>query len=431
MVKIVIIGAGSGFGSTLSLDILAREPMRDACIGLCDINAERLEATYQYVRFAVESHGLPATVEKSTDREEILPGADFVVTSVAVGGPAYSGPVYANEMKIPARYGIDQSVGDTVGPAGVFRVLRTGPVQLGFCRDVERLCPGALVLNYTNPMAMLTWIHSEGSGARNVGLCHSVQGTTRRMAEYAGVPYDEVSYWVAGINHQAWVLKFLHDGEDAYPLVRKALDDPEVYSKDAVRFEMMKHFGYFPTESSHHNSEYLPYFRRSDELYERFGLKRREVSEEPNYRHRWLDDSGSVNLPGEPPKLVASREYASQIIQAEVTDEPFRFNGNVMNTGLITNLPEGCCVEVPCMADGRGVHPCYVGELPPQCAAINRSNVAVQELSARAVLDRDREAAFHAVALDPLTAAVLPLHKIREMFEEMWQANAAQLTYFD
>jgi alpha-galactosidase len=428
MTKVVIIGAGSGFGSRLSIDILSREPLRDATIGLVDINAERLEAVARYIRRVIEANDLPALVETSLDRTDLLPGADAVITSVSVGGGAYWGWPFAPEIEIPRRYGVDQQVGDTIGPGGVFRFLRTGPVQLAFCRDVARLCPDALVINYTNPMAMLTWLHSVGSGVANVGLCHSVQGTAHRLADFIGVPREEVDYWVAGINHQAWFLRFEQAGKDLYPRLRQAMDDPEIYEKERVRWEMMRHFGYFVTESSGHNSEYVPYFRRTEALRETYGLHTREVAMEPRERE-WMKDTG-VDDAGKL-ELIRSHEYASGIIEAMVTDEPFRFNGSVMNHGLIDNLPGGSCVEVPCIADRLGVHPCRVGALPPQCAALNASNIAVQELAVKAVLERDREAAFHAVALDPLTAATVGLDDIRTMFEEMWEAEGDLLSWMN
>ncbi len=432
MAKIVIIGAGSGFGSRLSIDILSREPLAGSTIALCDIDEERLAAVTRYVQRAIDGHGLPATLLNSTRREELLPEADVVITSVAVGGAAYWGEPFASEVNIPRKYGVSQAVADTIGPGGVFRFLRTAPVQLAFCKDMERLCPDALLLNYTNPMSMLTWLHSEGSSIRNVGLCHSVQGTTMQMASWIGAPYEEVSYWVAGINHQSWVLRFRHNGQDAYPRVREAAKDPELLKKEAVRFELMEQFGYFVTESSRHNSEYVPYFRRTPELRERFGLPERNVRMEDPRRREWMKDAGGTEEGDAPvPELKKSHEYASAIIEAQMTGVPLAFNGNVMNEGLIDNLPQGCCVEVPCLVDREGVHPCHVGALPPQCAAINRSNIAVHELAVRAALDRDREAAFHAVALDPLTAAVLPLDGMRAMFEEMWAAEGDRLAYFD
>jgi alpha-galactosidase len=431
MTKIVIIGAGSGFGGRLSVDIMSREALQDSVIALCDIHAGRLKKVARYVERTIERYELPTKVVTSTDRRELLPGADFVITSVSVGGGAYWGEPYKSEIEIPQKYGIEQSIADTVGVGGVFRFLRTGPVQHQFFRDIEDLCPDAFVLNHTNPMAMLTWLHSVDSTVDNVGLCHSVQGTTQKLARFVGVPYEEVSYWVAGINHQAWILELQRDGEDLYPALREAMTDEDVYAEEPVRFEMMKHFGYFVTESSRHNSEYLPYFRRTPELMARFDLDRREISDKANRVREWMKDTGIEGEDGPVGELRRSREFTTGIMEAMLTHEPFRFNGNVMNTGLITNLPEGCCVEVPCMADARGVHPCYVGDLPAQLAALNRSNVAVQELAVQAVLERDREAAFHACAVDPLAASVLPLHEIRALFEELWEAEEEHLKWFD
>jgi alpha-galactosidase len=295
---------------------------------------------------------------------------------------------------------------------------------------MEKLCPDALVLNYTNPMAMLTWAHSTGSSIANVGLCHSVQGTTRELAKYCDVPYEEVSYRAGGINHQSWILELRHKGRDLYPVLREKMEEKETFASNAVRFEIMRHFGYFVTESSHHMSEYVPYFRQHEDCYERFSLRRRDVRMEQPEVHRWLRDSIGEDGTMKPGVLKRSHEYASGIIEGVVTDQPFKFYGNVMNNGLVTNLPQNCCVEVACMADRGGVNPCHFGALPPQCAAINHTNVAVQELAVKAFLERDRDAAFQAVALDPLTAAVLPLHRIRDMFEEMWAAEGDLLSYF-
>ena len=436
MPKIVIIGAGSGFGSRLSIDILSRETMRGATIALCDINEERLGQVHAYVSRAIKGHGLPAECIASTDRNELLPGADFVVTAVSIGGAAYWGEPYVSEVGIPLKYGIHQPVADTVGVGGVFRFLRTAHEHLQFCKDMEVHCPDALMLNYTNPMAMLTWLHSEGSSIQNVGLCHSVQGTTKKLADAVDAPYEEVSYLVAGINHQAWVLRLRRDGEDLYPKLREVLDTHPSFEQDQVRVEMMRQFGYFVTESTRHNAEYLPYFMRTKELREHYGPGDREpVSVEmPDQRRRaWMVDTGvdEDDAEAEVPALRQSHEYASAIMQARLTGVPIVFNGSVMNNGVISNLPDRCSVEVPCAADSEGVSPCYVGALPPQCAALNRSNVAVQELAVTAVLERSREAAFHACALDPLTAAVVPLPDLRKMFDELWEAEGDRLAYFN
>ena len=429
MTKVVIIGAGSQFGGKLSRDVLALPGLQSGAttIGLCDLNAEKLGLVAQYVRRIIAGHGLNATVETSTDRRALLAGADFVVTSISVGGPAYAGFPFTAELNLPfQKYGLSQSVADTIGVGGVFRFLRTAPEQLAVCRDMEKFCPDALLLNYTNPMAMLTWLHSAASKIANVGLCHSVQHTLSEISGYLGVPRDEVTYDVAGINHQAWYLTLKHGGEDLYPRLRACLDDPETLAKDRVRFEMMRYFDYFVTESSKHCSEYHPYFRRTEELRERYGLDTWIASEKEGVR--WKPEADDAPLPS----LERSEEYAAEIIQAQVTGEPFAFYGNVMNTGLIDNLPDGCCVEVRCLVDRSGLHPCHAGALPPQLAHLNLTNIAVQELAVQAVLQRDRRLALQACLLDPLTRSVLSLEDTQALFDELWAAetDAGLLDWF-
>ncbi len=426
MPRIVIIGAGSQFGGKLSRDILSVPALQsDTAIALCDINAEKLDQVTRYVQRIVDGHGLTGVrVEASTDRQALLEGADFVVASISVGGPAYAGFPFTAEMNLPyQKYGLSQSVADTIGIGGVFRFLRTAPEQLASCRDMERLCPNALLLNYTNPMAMLTWAHSAGSRVANVGLCHSVQNTTEELASFLSVPARELTYSVAGINHQAWFLTLRYGAEDLYPRLRACLDDPEMLSRDRVRFEMLRHFGYFVTESSTHCSEYHPYFRRTPELRERYGLRPWIASETDTTR--WLPTEAD----GLPP-LTPSHEYAAGIIEAMTTGQPFVFYGNVRNTGLVDNLPAGCCVEVACFADKTGVHPCHAGPLPTPLAHLNLSNIAVQELAVEAFLKRDRRLAFQACALDPLTRAVLSLEDLTALFDELWATEGTLLDYF-
>ena len=425
MTKVVIIGAGSQFGSKLSRDILALPNLPGkTTIGLCDINNEKLDHVAHHVRKIITGHGLDAAVEASTDRKKLLEGADFVVTSISAGGPAYAGFPFTTELNMPfEKYGLSQSVADTIGVGGVFRFLRTAPEQLAICKDMEVLCPQALLLNYTNPMAMLTWLHSRGSKIANVGLCHSVQHTLSELSGYLGIPKTEITYSVAGINHQAWYLSLRRGNDDLYPQLRACLDDPEIVSKDSVRFEMMRHFGYFVTESTTHCSEYHPYFRRTQELRDKYGLKQWTAADEE--KNRWLSVNEDI------PSLEPSEEYAAGIIQAWMTGDPFVFHGNVMNTGLIDNLPNNCCVEVPCVVTRSVLNPCYVGPLPVQLAHLNNSNIAVQELAVDAFLTQDRDLAFQACALDPLTRSVLSLDDIRSLFEDIWAAEACLLTHFD
>ncbi len=294
---------------------------------------------------------------------------------------------------------------------------------------MEELCPQAWLLNYTNPMAIACWAISDATSTRTVGLCHSVQNTAHRLAEYIGAPPADISHWTAGINHMAWFLRFERDGQDAYPELRASMDDQGNYERDRVRFEVMRQFGYFVSESSRHMSEYTPYFRGASARMEDFNLapfdvdaREREQRGEAHYASILRELESDAPL-----RPVRTNEYAAYIIDSMETGTTRVVNVNVRNEGLISNLPEGCCVEVPCVVDRLGVHPCHVGELPAQCAALIQTNVNVQRLAVKAILETDREAAIHAVMLDPLTSSILPLADIRAMVEEMF---AAQPDYF-
>ncbi|HPD14141.1 MAG TPA: alpha-galactosidase [Planctomycetota bacterium] len=433
MANVVIIGAGSGFGKRLSLDILAHEALRTGSIALVDINEESARHVAEWVQALVRQLGAPVEVRWATDRREVLPGADYVVVAIAVGGRAYAGSPYYDEVMIPAEYGVEQSVADTVGVGGVFRTLRTAPEMLRICRDMEELCPDALLINYTNPMAMLCWAMNEATGIEVVGLCHSVQGTSEQLARYINKPFGEMRFWVAGINHMAWFLQLEWNDADAYPLLFEAAENPEIRAKDPVRFEILRQFGCFVTESSTHMSEYVPYFRKRRELWEPFGLKeRRPAREVTGSRWDWQDPDFLAQVRGEKPiEVKASHEYASGIMNGIESGAPFRFNGNVANDGIITNLPPECVVEVPCFADREGVHPCVIGELPTQLAALNLSNIVVQDLTVQAALEGDREKAIHACMLDPLTAAVCSLAEIRTMCDRLFEAEKHLLGYLE
>jgi len=434
MTKIAFIGAGSlQFSQRLMIDILSFPELQETTFALMDIDAKRLEYTRRVGERILREGNYPARIEVTTDRRQALEGADYVVTMLLVGDIN----VIRSDIEIPLKYGVDQCIGDTLGPGGVFRALRTIPVMLDICRDMEELCPDAWLLNYTNPMAMLCWAINDATGIRNVGLCHSVQGTAWQLSQYIGAPWEEVSYWVAGINHQAWFLELKWKGRDAYPLLRSKIDDPEVYGKDTARFEMFKHLGYFVTESSAHNSEYNPWFRKRPDLLKRYtpgggwnGGTGFILDLYDTDRADYEDKMERTASGEEPLFLARSMEYASFIIHSLETGVPRRINGNVRNDGLIGNLPDGCCVEVPCLVDGHGITPCFVGDLPVQLAALNRSNIAVQEMAVCGALNRDRRTAFHAVAADPLTAAVLSLEEIRQMVDEMFEAEARWLPSF-
>ncbi|MCL6613949.1 MAG: alpha-glucosidase/alpha-galactosidase, partial [Firmicutes bacterium] len=403
-------------------------------ISLMDIDAGRLERITKIARMMVEQKGLAAEIEPTMERRKALEMADYVIAMFQIGGLE----VYRLDQEIPARYGLDQAVGDTLGPGGVFRALRTIPVLLEICREMEELCPRALLLNYVNPMAMNIWAIHRKSGIAHVGLCHSVQGTAADIARYIGAPLDEVSYKCAGINHMAWFLEYKWKGRDAYPLLKEKYHDPHVYRQDAVKFEVLKHFGYFVTESSYHMSEYLPYFRkRKDWLAKIKEIDSWLKNDEGNYYihciNREKEESEKIErqIRGEEGlELVKSHEYGAYIIHSIETGTPRVIYGNVKNTGLITNLPAGCVVEVPVLVDENGLSPCYVGDLPMQLAALNRTNINVQELAVEAALTGNRDAVYQAVMMDPLTSALLTMDEIHRMVSELFAAEADYLPQF-
>ena len=428
MLKIAIIGAGSGvFTRNLVRDILSYPELRDCTIALMDIDSIRLEFMRKALQKLIDQEKYSTRLEATTDRKEALKGAKYVIVTIQVGGLK----PYEYDIYIPLKYGVKQAVGDTIGPGGVFRALRTIPVLLDIAKDMEELCPDALLLNYVNPMAMNCWALNKATNIKNVGLCHSVQGTAEFLAKIIGAKMEEISYLCAGINHMAWFLKFEWNGKDAYPLIREKANDPEIYTQDVTKFEILKHFGYYVTESSFHMSEYVPYFRKSDDWINRIHKTHSWHKEHYNgmYLHCCLDAAKTLL---EDLKKMAeadyidpkrSSEYCATIIHSIETNTPSVINGNVENKGLITNLPEGCCVEVPCLVDRNGIQPTYVGDLPPQLAALNRTNINVQELAVIAALTGDREAVYHAIMMDPLTSAVLDLDQIRQMVDEMFEAE--------
>jgi len=436
MTKIVLIGAGSHvFSRRLITDFLTYDELRDGTITLMDIDPEHLSLITRFAKKLVGQYSFKTKIESTTDRREALEGADYVIVTIRVGGDEANNL----DLEIPAKYGIKQGVGDTIGPGGIFYGLRHIPVLLDICHDMEDLCPDAWLINYSNPMAMNCWAVYDHTHVKNVGLCHSVQGTAADLARYLGAPLNEISYWVAGINHMAWFLELKWRGKDAYPILREKFKDPEVYSRpdahwagpDIVRVEIFKAFGYFNTESSQHMSDYVPYFRKRPELFEKFKLMY-HLREKFEMRQRPLQDEALKRLLESDEKipLERGREYCSSIIHSIETGEPSLIYGNVKNTGLITNLPQGCCVEVPCLVDKNGIHPCYVGDLPPQCAALNRTNINVQELTVKAAVEKDKTLVFQAMLLDPLSSAILTIDEIREMVNEMLKAEAKYLGEF-
>jgi alpha-galactosidase len=448
MPKIALVGAGSAtFSRRLIADVLCWPSLRDSEIALVDPDTERLGLIEALAKKMVQQTGAGARISASAQREAALDGADYVISTLAIG---YSYERERPDMAIPEKYGLNQTVADTIGVGGVFRYLRTAPTMLEIGQDMRRLCPDSLWLNYVNPMNMLMWtIGDLLPDQRAVGLCHSVQGTADRLAGFVGVDKDELAYWVAGINHQAWFLqlrKGTYRGEDLYPALYRAMDDPETYDKDRVRFEVMRHFGSFVTESSRHMSEYVPWFRRTEEDCERYaptapGQERPAngvpgvqtnalLASVPNRRAQVWETVKRQIAGDEALEIKLGREYCTYIINAVETNDPFRFNGNVPNTGLITNLPPGCNVEVPIYADSAGLHPSYCGDLPSQLAAINRTNVNVQELAVKGFIKGDRASVHQACLMDPLASASVPLDNIVKMVDELFDANAKWLDRF-
>jgi alpha-galactosidase len=422
--RIAFIGAGSvEFTKNLLGDILTFPELIDTEIALHDIDDERLETAEAIARWTNGSLGASATITSHRDRRAALEGADYVVNMVQVG--MHEATVL--DFDIPLRYGLRQTIGDSLGIGGIFRALRTIPVMLGIAGDMHDECPDAWLLNYTNPMAMLCWAVYDGSPIRRVvGLCHSVQHTTRRLAELVGVPFDDVTFLGAGINHQAFILRFEREGKSLYPLLDEAIArDPELAR--TVRVEIYRRLGYYPTESSEHGAEYLPWFMPHDEMIERFRIPVGEYLRRSEENLAEYERVRAALVRGDGFEIERSLEYASLIIHSIETGIERVIYGNVRNDGLIDNLPEGCCVEVPCVVDRAGVRPTHVGVLPPQLAALNRTFANVCELTVRAALEGKPEHVYHAAMLDPNAAATLTLDEIGAVVDELRAAHGDAL----
>ena len=467
--KITIVGAGGYvFPIRLAVDVLSFPELQDAHLALYDVHAGRLATTGKRVQTVIEKNKLPAHVTMTTDRREALSGADYVIIAFQVGGVE----AYAHDVQIPRKYGLDQCVGDTLGPGGVFRGLRSIGALMDIGHDMLDLAPDALMLQYANPMAMNCWA-TNLLGVKTVGLCHSVQGTSRMLVTRAGYDYDTVNFRCGGINHQAWFTKFEHKGEDIYPKIRATMfaQNPspfesqessaksqdkraskadhittdhqitdDVYYYERVRTEIMRTFGYFHTESSHHGSEYVPWFRKNAATVDAY-IKTRWDYYEKSVSYQTPDEQDKLEkLINGPIKL--SEEYGARIIHSMETDEKRVIYGNVPNWGApgasptsssahnISNLPREACVEVACLVDRNGVQPTVHGPLPAQCAAINRTNINVQELAVYGAMHGDHEAVHHAIAMDPLTGALMTLPQIRTMVNEMFACEAPWLPQF-
>ncbi len=465
MPKITIVGAGGYvFPTRLAVDILSFPELRECTLHLYDINPRTLAQTRARVARIVEKNFLPTRLESGTNRRKALDGADYVIVAFQVGGI----PAYTHDVEIPRRYGLDQCVGDTLGPGGVFRGLRSIGALRGIAADMKEVAPGALLIQYANPMAM-NCLATSLLGIKTVGLCHSVQGTSRMLANQLGLPYEEITYTCGGINHQAWFTEFRHQGQDVYPRLREVMNakcpspvgvnaktgkpatrfdqrgldhkiTDDIYYYESVRSELMRSFGYFHTESSHHASEYVPWFRKNPRIVKSY-LPWRWDYYQISRSYRSAKHQGYLKDLVEKP-LALSEEYGARIIHAMETGSKAVIYGNVPNWGApgarpegarghhITNLPQLSCVELACLVDRNGVQPTAFGDLPLQCAAINRLNINVQELAVQAALTGERSLAYQAVALDPLTGALLTLPQIRKMTDELFRAEARWLPTF-
>jgi alpha-galactosidase len=430
MPKVSIIGAGSSvFATQLMKDILLTPELSHGVFALVDIDAERLELAHQMAEYLIARTGRRWEVEASTDRRKVLADSDYIINTIEVAGLQ----TVRYDYEIPLKYGVDQVIGDTVGPGGLFKMLRTLPAWLDILEDIEMLSPRAMVLNYTNPMPSMVLAGVRASLLPIIGLCHSIQHTSHQLADYLEMPYENLDWEAAGTNHLNWFVKLEHKGEDLYPRLRERARLTDVYDQDPTRFETMLHFGAFPSESSGHHSEYLPYYRKRPDLVNRFdrgGYR----GESGFYAHNWPDWraagdehirdvlAGTVEY-----ELKRSDEYASYIMEALAEGRPALIYGNVLNNGFIDNLPNNGVVEVACRVDEMGLNPQHFGALPPQLAALNRQHMAFHELTVIAVLEHRREAALQALMLDPLTAAVCSLSEIRQMFDEMVAAQREYL----
>lgn len=443
MKKIVIIGAGSSmFTKKLIGDLLSFSDIMFDEFALVDINAEKLAVMEQVVKKLCDQFGKKVKVSSTINRREVMADASYVINTIGVGGVE----AYKRDLEIPDKYGLSQCIGDIIGPGGMFRFLRAYPELLGMCRDMEDLCPDAYFFNYTNPMAPLCLALSKETNIKIFGFCHNVQSTAQQLSNYLQVDESRISYWAAGINHMDWFLEYKVDGKDAYPDLFKISQTREqiielekleedykgmgVHLYDLVRFKIMHNFGYFPSESPFHMGEYVPYFRKNQKLIDEYMVTNRWWLAHEMAADEYFDVLKGMLKRNEDIPCEKTFEYAPEIIHANITGKAFRANLNVMNTGLITNLPDDCVVEVPCFTDTEGIHPCYVGDLPYALAALNLTNVNMHIGMAKAAVEKKTSLIYDAVKMDPLTGAQLTLDQINAMVDEMIEANKEYLTDF-
>ena len=431
--KIAMIGAGSVvFCKTLLSDLMATEALSGSEYALMNRTGPKLRRMEAFAKRMLNENGIDGKITSTLDRREAIDGADFVVVMIQVGGVE----AFEHDYKIPLKYGVDQCIADSMGPGGIFRCLRTAPVLRGIAQDMEQAAHrGAIMLQYANPMAGNCLALGMVTSVPFVGLCHGVQTTLDLIAGYCDVPKEEITYTCGGINHMDWFLTLEHKGRDLYPRLREVFEKPEYYKNEKVRGEVLRHFGYFMTESTGHLSEYLPWFRKNAKALKLYCDEPAFGGESGAY-YKYCKALAGKYAKHDPLEFDSARiesrsvEYCSHIVEAVTTGKPFGFMGNVPNKGYVTNLPDNCCVEVPTFADGTGLHPTRIGALPPQCAAACMTNVQSQILAAHAALDADTERIVQAIALDPLAGAVCTLKEIRDMAAEMLEAQRAWLPQF-
>jgi alpha-galactosidase len=423
MTKITLIGAGSTvFAKNLLGDILSYPELANSEIALHDIDETRLKTSEIVANRIAEALGARPRITATLDRKAALDGAGYAINMIQVAG--YK-PGTVIDFEIPKKYGLRQTIADTLGIGGIMRALRTIPVMLAMCREMEQLCPDVTFLQYVNPMAMNCWAVTQATRIKTIGLCHSVQHTASELAADINVPLDEINYIVAGINHMAFYLKFERDGQDLYPLIRQVYEQNHQPDWNRVRYEMFNRLGYFVTESSEHFSEYVPWFIKRDrpDLIEEFNIPLDEyIRRCENQIADWEQQRAALEG-GAPIEIHRSVEYGSSIIHSLETGQPSVVYGNVPNHGLIDNLPEGCCVEVPCLVDKNGIQPTKIGRIPPHLAALMQTNINVQALTVEAALTGKREHIYHAAMLDPHTAAELSLDQIGSLVDELIAAH--------
>lgn len=425
MLKISIIGAGSAFTKDIVVDILSIEDLSEGTIALVDVDQERLEIAHQLVEKVIKGMGKEWNVIASVNRRDVIKDSKYVINQIEVNGLK----TVQNEYRIPLKYGVKQCIGDTMGPGGLFKTLRTLPQWIEIVKDVEELAPDSTILNYTNPMSAVTLATSKVTDIPVIGLCHSIQNTSSQLADYIGVPYDELHWKAGGINHMSWFVELEHNGKDMYPILKEKAQDKEFLKKDPVRLDAMKYLGSFVSESSGHFSEYIPYYRKRQDLIDEHcstgynGATGFYADNWPTWRKENDEQIRNILNGQEKLDLTRSNEYAATIIEGIERNIPKVIYGNVPNNGLITNLPQDGVVEVACLVDRNGVNPTHFGKLPTHLAALCQSNMAFFDLAVSAVLEKDKEKAFHALTIDPLTAAVCSLKEIKDMFNELYESE--------